>query len=357
MKTGRVSLIVFCLYGLSAHVFSQTAQKGLVVEMNSGNKPVAGVAVMAVGAIPTDSDGNGAFQLVFSKAKPGTPVVITQIYKDGYELVNDTDVKSWTLSGSHQFKIVLCQKGMLDISRRKFYDIGQDRYYTLYLQAQKELKNEKENNKISQKKYEDALSDAMKEYERAMSQLTFYADKFARINKDDLNDLDSRALALMEEGKVEEAIKLYEDAEILKKFTEKVSLRDTASFNINALTEALGKELLLLTEKSDSKSLVKIDSIYTILIQYDSVNYSFNLDYASFLMTSNRMDEAFQCLKRSLLAASDETEEKNVDNLIKQLFIEIKDEQILDSYKNQIEEVYQELREKREIEALKKVLQ
>ena len=345
------ALLLFFILQLNA----QTIQRGTVVEMNSGNKPVAGASIMAVGAIPADSDGNGAFQLVFSKAKPGAQVVVSQIYKEGYELVNEVDIRDWILSDSYTFKIVLCKKGSLDISRRKFYDIGQDRYYTLYLQAQGELKKEKESNKLTQKEYADALEVAMGEYERAMSQLTYYADKFARINKDDLNELDAKALSLMEEGRVEDAIKVYEDAEILKKFTEKVSQRDTSSYNIELLTGALEKEILVLSNKKDSASLARIDSIYRVLLHYDSTNYIYNLNYASFLITSDKADEAFDCLKRSMVFASGEEERNKAESIIDQLFIEVEDKQTLDGYKKQLDDIYKEIEEKKEIESLKKI--
>lgn len=346
---------IIILWVLKSIILSgQTVQKGSVVEMNSNNKPVAGVAITAIGAIPADTDGNGAFQLVFSKAKSGSQVVVSQIHKMGFELVNEEDVKNWTLSATQPFKIVLCKSGMLEVSRRNFYNIGQDRYYKLYIDAREKLNEEKNANTLSQTQYAFKMQEIMEEYERAMSQLTFYADKFSRINKDDLNEMDAKALSLMEEGKVEEAIQVYEDAEILNKFKEKVSQRDTALYNADALASGLEKELLLLKEKNDEISFIKADSIYRTLIIHNKESFVYNFDYALLLMEKNKTQECFPYLKQALLTCKNEEEKKKVEASIQQFFTQIDDCERLEEYKSQLKESYMILEEKEEIENLKK---
>lgn len=45
---------------------AQVVQRGMVLEMNSGNRPLAGVEIRATGAAPSDSDQEGQFVLSFN---------------------------------------------------------------------------------------------------------------------------------------------------------------------------------------------------------------------------------------------------------------------------------------------------
>lgn len=69
-------------------VWAQTTQKGIVVEMSSNNKPVAGAEIKVAGASPTDSDQEGRFILNFTASLPGDPLMINDIYKKGFKIVN-----------------------------------------------------------------------------------------------------------------------------------------------------------------------------------------------------------------------------------------------------------------------------
>lgn len=335
------------------HLSAQTIQRGVVYEMNSGNKPISGTSIVVIGAIPTDSDNNGKFQLVFSKIQAGKQVIVKQIYKEGYETVNETDIKNWTLSEKNEFKVVLCKKGRLDESRRKFYDIGQDRYYTLWQQSRKELEQAKNANQMSVKQFENELEKIAAEYERAMSQLAFYADKFARINKDDLNELDAAALALVEEGKIDEAIKLYDESKILQKFNDRVSQRDTATFNADVYSSSLESEIVLLKEKGDSTSIERINDIYRLLLRHNDKSYRYNFEYASFLVQLKHYEEAFPYYKQSLLVSHDGQEESNSLIELDKLYVYIGNTDTVYDYRKQIDEVMVILKERKEIDKLK----
>ena len=67
---------------------AQIVQRGVVLEMSSGRRPVSGVEVRAVGAAPSDSDMEGRFELDFPASLPGDPLFLDRIHKQGFELVN-----------------------------------------------------------------------------------------------------------------------------------------------------------------------------------------------------------------------------------------------------------------------------
>ncbi len=346
--------VVCCALLLQVGLYAQTIQRGVVMEMNSGNKPIAGVSVITLGAIPADTDQNGRFQLNFMHRQPGTRVVVKQVYRQGYEIVNQKALEDWVLSEKNEFRIVLCKNGLLDESRRRFYNIGQDRYYALYADTQKKLKKELAMNQIATTAYNEKLKQANDEYKSALSQLDFYADKFARINKDELNELDNRALTLVEEGKVDEAIKLYEEAKILQKFKEKQAQHDTAHVNTVLLAEALEKEIILLKESGNAAATNKIDSIYRVLIRQDGRNYRYCRDYARFIQSSARLADAFPFYLKALGLSRSRSERDEIVGDMDEWLLLWQNGDAKDSYGQQIKEALRAWDEKEELENLKK---
>lgn len=80
---------IICLCGgmLFSFVEAQVVQRGVVLEMNSGNRPLAGVEIRATGAAPSDSDQEGQFVLSFVSSFPGDPLLLDGIYKKGFEII------------------------------------------------------------------------------------------------------------------------------------------------------------------------------------------------------------------------------------------------------------------------------
>lgn len=69
---------IICLCGGMLFPFAeaQVVQRGVVLEMNSGNRPLAGVEIRATGAASSDSDQEGQFVLSFVSSFPGDPLLL-----------------------------------------------------------------------------------------------------------------------------------------------------------------------------------------------------------------------------------------------------------------------------------------
>ena len=117
---------IICLCGGMLFPFAeaQVVQRGVVLEMNSGNRPLAGVEIRATGAAPSDSDQEGQFVLSFVSSLPGDPLLLDGVYKKGFEMVNREKVDNWNLSSDAVLKIVLGRTEMIDALRKKYYQIG-----------------------------------------------------------------------------------------------------------------------------------------------------------------------------------------------------------------------------------------
>jgi hypothetical protein len=318
-------------------ICSQVSQKGIVYELSSGNKPITGVSIIVQGSSLSTSDNNGQFLLVFQKKRGGEAVIIDQLYKVGYELVNKEDVQNWAFSPTKTFTVVMCREGLLAESRRKFYKIGEDYYETEYNKSLKEFKRQMELNQISGQQYQVSVNEANEQLKKKRMELDYYADTFSRINKDNLNDMDKQALELLEEGKIEEAIKVYEDAKILEKFLMKLATRDTANYNIVSITPLLLTQVELLLQKGGMPEHMKADTILCAIANSDTANFNYVYKYASFLMQENQIAKAFHWYKTALVASTAEEQKNQVLNDLRNLYSKIEDLVIVQEYKNQIE--------------------
>ena len=145
-------------------VWAQTTQKGIVVEMSSNNKPVAGAEIKVAGASPTDSDQEGRFILNFTASLPGDPLMINDIYKKGFKIVNYEKVANWNISSASELKIVLGRTEVINALRKKYYDIGESNSEKEYRKTLAELEELKKQNALSAVEYDqkvDSMSKSM----------------------------------------------------------------------------------------------------------------------------------------------------------------------------------------------------
>ena len=157
----RRLILLFVVFSLScASLSAQLVQKGLVLLQNSGKQPLAQVSLLVSGAAPATSDSRGQFNLHFATHKEGDQVRTIQIDKPGYELVNLKDVELWNLSATTPFVVVMCPKGALEESRRRYYKLGEDRYRRLYQEKLGELERALAEHKLQEKEYLAKMVDA-----------------------------------------------------------------------------------------------------------------------------------------------------------------------------------------------------
>lgn len=255
------NLLIFVTYSLQAQVI----QKGKVVEQNSGLKGIPQVTIMVIGAAPTSSDNDGTFIITLPKGKEGGRALVTDISKTGYEIVNRTEINEWNLSSRHPFNIVMCKCEALEEARRKYYKLGTDVYRERYQKKIEELQQSLKEAKLNKEMYEEKLCIANEELQQAMERLEIFADKFARINRDELNELDRKAFGLLDKGDIEGAIKIYEEAQILEKFKKKMVTRDSIHNYKESIRPLLEKEKGWLINEGGEVNQHKADSINNIL--------------------------------------------------------------------------------------------
>ena len=243
----------------------EVRQHGIALLQNSGRQPLPQVTVMVSGAAPATSDSHGQFSLHFATCNEGDAVRTVEIGKTGYELVNTREVELWNISETDTFTVVLCPRGSLNESHRRYYKLGEDRYRSLYQQKLEELDRALADRQIIEQQYREKIIEAGEQLQRALNRLEEFCDRFARINRDMLSELDRRALALLDAGDIDGAINVYEEAHILETFNEKRQLLDSIATQKSHVADKIREEIRLLEQSNSPQSIARRDSLLHLL--------------------------------------------------------------------------------------------
>lgn len=259
---------------------AQVEQKGIVVEMSSHNRPVAGVQIKAYGATPTDSDGKGLFTLTFPNAFPGDPLSLNEVYLQGYRIVNAEKVSRWNISSTSLLKIVLGRKEVIEALRKKYYQIGESNNEKEYRNAVRQLEELKVRYSYSERLYRQKLDSINEERIRLRGLLDFYARKFACLDRDDLDSLESRAMALIDQGRLNEAIRVYEDMKIDAAIRSGTVMTEETEKDLRLLVPSLEKEFRLSrqvndTARCDSLALLVYEAASDIPLRLEMLRWLF----------------------------------------------------------------------------------
>lgn len=266
----RKLLLLSALCGLC--VFSVQAQvtlKGVAVKMNSAFTPVEGVEVVMQGSVPTLTDGAGTFILKLPHMEPGDLLFDIRIGKQGMEIVNLKEVEQWVASEDILYKVVLCPKGYIEQSRRKFYNIGKSHYQREYERKLQELRVTRELQQADATAFEQEMARLSQEYDKRMKLLDYYADKFARINKDELSAMERQALALVEKGDIDGAIHIYEASGIVEQFSNKMAQRDSLQQSLQTTRKLIKQQLMWYEKEGGSASQEKAIQLKQALQQLE----------------------------------------------------------------------------------------
>lgn len=303
----RVCLfLLLCLLQAELPVCAQVRQAGKVTLQNSGRKPLSGVQVKAMGAVPASSDVQGNFSLHFNKARPGQMLLLDEVYKEGYELVNEQALKRWTVSSSRTLPIVMCPKGTLASAQEKYYEIGKSHNMARYAEACSKLEEQLKQNRLSVEQYNARLNEISEAYQKTMAQLEDYAYAMACYNRDDLDRMSVRALALVEQGKVDEALSLYEKAQLVRMYQGLEVKEIQAKQELESMLPSLRLNADICLFAGGEENIGKARDIYEAIAWSDTTNASYAYEYADFLTSQLfRFEEAKPWLLRALRHATD----------------------------------------------------
>ncbi|MDE5813632.1 MAG: hypothetical protein K2H72_05035, partial [Muribaculaceae bacterium] len=202
MRYNIIFFSIICFCWLSS--YGQAVENGVVKEYHGKNAKtaLAGVELMVHGAPSTVSDLKGAFALKFATFKPGDPINYSEIYKDGYVIFNKETLDAWRISSNGKpFTIVMCKETDFRQLKKKFYDIIEKSYRSEY-ERQKEIA---ERNATDAMQLRQQLQVIEKEYNQKMADINTYVELFSRIDRNEMDSVEAKALDYMEAGEIDKA--------------------------------------------------------------------------------------------------------------------------------------------------------
>jgi tetratricopeptide (TPR) repeat protein len=282
MKTIFINTILFCLmYNFS---FAQI-QKGIVREINSDKKPLNNVAIKFNGSVPTTSDDKGNFRLAFAGKEAGELIFKEEIKKSGYELVNKKAFEILKLSSNDKLgvDIILAKKGIIELAKKKYYEISDKELLAGLEREKKALKQQLAAEKISENDYSEQLTALQEQYDWQWKLLDELANKFARVNFDDVSAIYKEALMLFKAGNVTEAITKMEKTNLISRIDTRLEERQRIlnSGNIIAAQQAeneagIREDIALIQLNADLYTLTyridEAEELYDQLLKLDSMD-------------------------------------------------------------------------------------
>lgn len=306
---------------------AQVTVKGVVTEQNSGNKPLPGVQIKALGSIPEQSDNAGHFQLVFNAKKPGDRIIVSEIVKKGYEIVNKDVVNSWHIPSNPEEKtrIVMCPEGQVTQNTLKYYNISLAGLTKAYEARVTSMKQQMEQAQIDRKTYMEQARDLANQYEKQQGQLEELAEKFARENFDDCNAIHQQAFDVFKLGDIAEAIRILESVdskkEIEKALQEKSKWKDIEkkAIEIQAETDSIIQQnIKKLMFQGDLYAAEfrfgDAERAYEMAVLADTTDFQKVNYYAYFLRRQNKFSEGLKWAQTALHAAKTEYEKARALN-------------------------------------------
>lgn len=285
------SLTCFCTALLiSVSLSAQVSQKGNVRIFNSQHTPLPGVQLMAIGAPATDTDNNGEFCFHFLNHKAGTAISSPQAYKKGYEVVNSDMLNGWILSEKRSLDIVMAPEGTIEEQKNHYYAIAIAHFSKLRNKTVQEINHLYAQQKITQAERAQRLKELAEENHTFMNMLDKYAEKFARINPDDITQIEKQVLKLVEDGKLTEAIELYNNSGLIVQARQKLQQRTQADEDIDLLAERMYRYADLCALAGGKENEQKAYDTYKWIAEILPDRFSYVLKYVLQKITLGEQD-------------------------------------------------------------------
>ena len=252
---GRLHFSLAAVFAFVVNAFSQSVEVGFVKEYNGADTktPLAGVELNIPGAPSTVSGADGSYELRFSVLRPGDPVSYNEIYKSGYVLFNLESVKAWRISNNRTpFVIVMCNERKFRELKAHYYNLFDKSYKREYEEAIQNVKKVSAELKESERVLQNKLAQLEKDYRDKLNDINTYVEVFARIDRSEMSTIESQALNLIDEGRIEEGIKLYEQLDIRRKAEEQMAKLSAGQALVQAgqtMIETSQSDLQVIAEK------------------------------------------------------------------------------------------------------------
>lgn len=239
---------------------------------------MSGVRVHVDGAQTATSAADGRFALIFNTLKPGDQVLNVSAMKPGFEIFNKSSVEQWNISrGNVTFTLVLVKSDEFAQLVGKLTQTSKDTYQAKYEEKVRELEQLKKDGELREEEFNKKYDELDEKYREQLKNLDNYIDQFARIDLSEVSAEEQRILDMVQEGKIQEAVLVYDSLELGKKLTSETSdylelsrviktteeLRSQKRANIDALYESIYRQVstMVLADKYEEATNVLLSAL------------------------------------------------------------------------------------------------
>ena len=217
----------------SCNVLAQSVlvQRGITYRYNGKNPriPIGGVYVKTAtspNGVVSD-EGNGTFALKLQNIKMGDRLGRATVSKAGLMIFNQQAVDEWS-ARKEPLKLILCDANQFQKQKNNLITIGRNQAEKKYKKRLAELEKKNKAQQLTLDEYYSKLDSINRERDNAEKHMEEYADMFARIDESEVDTLAQRAIELFNQGQLEEAIRLFERGNYLKKIDDALKIKTQA---------------------------------------------------------------------------------------------------------------------------------
>ncbi len=324
MRYYRLGIFLLSLLSVSiGQLSAQVEQRGVVLEYqgDQAKTPLSKVSISAKDAGNVLSEDNGTFTLQFRTLHPGSDIQMRRIEKAGYEVMNQELVEQFRVGGkeSRPIQVVMCSKSKLQQLRDNYRSVASKRYEQQLKLSEAEAEKLRQEGKLKEEEYNARLDALEEEYEEKLSQLESYIDKFARIDLGDVDAYEQQIVSLVQEGKFEEAISLYDQQDFPGKIKQSREARqklvdmkttiaqaELAQAEENQrLRQSIDRQITLLKMAGGEENLKKVHELYHQVFLADTTYVPSRIEYAFSLAVFGLFKESFEVLRFGIAAEKD----------------------------------------------------
>jgi len=299
----KSKILLLCAMACSMSLQAQVSQKVQVLEYQGDEKKTAlqGVEVSVINAGSTMSDAKGQVDLQFRTLHTGDKVNVRRLQKSGYEIFNKAALDQWTISPTKPFRLVMCRTDQFSQLCEEYWKISSESYRKQYEQDQKKLESLYKQQQLKEEEYNTRLEELKTQFDAQLNNLENYVDQFARIDLSELSKQEKKIVALVREGKTDEAIALYEGYGYLDKYNQQTSdiLKiDQAKAELSKLEakkleerasvqSALRRQITTYQMVGGRENFNKATELFRQAAMADTLNLPLLYDYALFCFDQN----------------------------------------------------------------------
>lgn len=267
--------------------------------------PLEGVSLSVQNAGSTMSDAQGLMTLQFRTLKAGDQVQVRRVDLTGYEIFNSDAVEQWTISPQKAFNLILCRSDRFKQLRDNYMRISSASYERQYKQDQARLAALRKENKLQEEAYQQQLADLENNYYEQLDNLENYVDRFTRIDLSELSAQEQHLIELVQEGKIDEAIQLYESADYLSQYNaqvkdlQEINRAQAALAKVEAeklearekVQDAIHRQVLTYQLAGGRENFNKISALLKGVADADTTNIDAVWAYGEHCLNQNKFDE------------------------------------------------------------------